>query len=268
MSFSLHLRASSRQMIRRTLVSASTSLQLSVWVLSPRACVNGSRICPNQRQQLCHQQGALHAALAVAAIAGQATAAIPAIRLVQGHARALNLRLDAGEREVLTVRLHAPCHARAHVHHHVATEEGVTHVRLQLHDPARLLDGNEAEAIQPLVLRHPAAHDPQVIHVHHRHRVGETDVIHPRQHGTAVSAVLARLLAVAQGLRHTTLALLRALHHAVAVTADHLRPAAKGHCLRVAGTLAPWKGLRRVRRLWRNQSSMTPWRISTLHAVA
>jgi len=270
MSFSLHLQAFSLQTIRRTLVSASTSSQLSEWVLSPKACVNGSRICPNQHQHqhLCHLQGVLRAALAAAATVDRATAATPAIHLVQGHARALNLHLDAAEREAPTVRLHAPCHALAHAHRHAAQEGEVTHVRLQLRDPARL-DENEAEATQHLVLRHRGAHDLQAIHAHHRHRVGETDVIHPRQYGIAVSAVPAHHLAVAQGLRHTTLALLRALHHAVAVTADHLRLAAKGHCLRVAGTLAQWKDLlRRVRHPWQNQSSTTLWRIFTLRAVA
>ena len=247
MSFSLRSQASSPQTIRRTLVSASTFSQLSEWVLSPRACVNGSKICPNQHLHLCHPQGVLHAAPVAAATVGQATAAIPAIHLVQGHARALSLHLDAAEREVLIVRLHAPCRALAHAHHHVAPGEGVTHVRHQLRDPAHLLDGNAPEATRHLVLRHPAAHGLQAIRVHHHHRVGEADVIHPRQHGIAVSAVLARHLVVAQGLRHTTLALLRALLPAVAVIADHLRLVARGHCLRVAGILAPWKDLRRVR---------------------
>lgn len=90
----------------------------------------------------------------------------------------------------------------------------------------------------------------------------------PRQRAIAVSAVLAPHLAAAQGPRHTTPALLRALHHVVAVTADHLHPAAKGHCLRVAGIPALWKDLRRVRHPWRNRPSTTPWRISTLHVVA
>jgi hypothetical protein len=268
MSFSRHLQASSPQMTRRTLVSASTSSQLSAWVLSPRACVNGLRICPNRQLHLCHRQGVLLAALAVVATAGQATVATPAIRLVQGHARALNLRLDVAEREVWTVRLRAPCHALVHAHHHIGRGEEATHVRLQLRGPDRLLDENGPEATQHLALLHPAAHDLQVIHAHHHHHVGETGVILPRQHGIAASAVLARLLAVVQGLRRTTPDLLRALRLAVAVIADHLLPVARGHCLHVAGILAPWKDLRRVRHLLRNQPSTIPWRISTLRVVA
>ena len=227
------------------------------------------RICPNQRLHLCRPQEVLHAALVAAATVGQATAVTRAIHPAQGHAHALNPHLDVAERGALTVRLPAPYHALAHAHHHVAREEGVTHVLSQLRGPDRLLAGNEPEATRHLALLHPAAHALQVIPAHLRHYVGETDVTLPRQRAIAVSAVLAPHLAVAQGPRHTTPALLRALlHHAVAVTADHLRPAAKGHCLHVAGIPAPWKGLRRVRHLWRNQPSTTPWRISTLHVVA
>ncbi|KAM0712631.1 hypothetical protein Q7P35_000077 [Cladosporium inversicolor] len=174
------------------------------------------------------------------------------------------------EREVLIVHAPDPCPALAlaHAHHHVARGKGVTHVRLQLRDLGRLLDGNEPEATQPLALLRPAAHDPHAIHVHHRRHVGEMDVIHPRQRGTEASVVPAPHLAVAQGLRHTTPALLHALRHAVAVIADRLRLVAKGHCLRVAGIPALWKDLRRARHLWRNRPLTTPWRISTLHAVA
>jgi len=255
-------------MIRRTLVSASTSSQLSEWVLSPRACVSGLRTCPNQRLHLFRRQEVLRAALVAAVTADQVTAATLAIRLVPGHARALNLHLDVAEREALAVRFRALHRALAHAHHLVARGTGATHVRPPLRGLVRILAGNEREATQSLARLRPAARDLEVIRAPHRHHARELGVIHPRQYGIAVSAVLAHHRAVAQGLHHTTLALLRARRRAVAVIADRLRPAARDRCLLVVGIPAQLRDLHRVRHLWRSQWSTILWRTSTLHAVA
>lgn len=252
MSSSQLLPVSSRQMTRRTLVSASTFLRLLAWVLSPRVCASGSRICPSLHPRLCQpQQEVVHAALVDAATVDQVTVATPAIR--HGHARAPNLHLDAAERRAIAGLDRAPCLAPAHAHHRVVRETEVTRARLLLLDPARLLDGNEPEVTRRLVRLRHAVHDPEAIHAHHRHHVRGQAAILLRLQETAVSAALVRPLADVQGLRHTILALLHVHHHAVAAIADPLQSVAKDHCLLDAGIQARWKDLRHARHLWRNQ---------------